>query len=177
MIISLREPARAGFRPSLRSSDADNRPRLVIYQPAILYAEALEAVVKKYSGWRVAHAGTDVGAAAQAAAGGATDALLFEVRTGTATGAQTLVPRLRAACPEVPLILVTQHDGAGFLAAAESANVSAIVHHRDGVGELLAALDSVRRGLPYRSPSIAGGLDRKRRPRCNSPRMQGALMV
>jgi DNA-binding NarL/FixJ family response regulator len=177
MIISLREPAGAGFRPSPRSSDADDLPRLVIYQPAILYAEALEAVVQKYSGWRVSYAGADVGAAAEAATSGTTNALLFDVRTGTAVGAQTLTRRLRAACPELPLILVTQHDGPGFLGAAAVADVSAVVHHRDGVAELVAALDSVRRGFPYRSPSIAIRLEQKRRPRCASLRMHGAIMV
>lgn len=68
-----------------------------------------------------------------------------------------MIRRLRLACPNVPLILLTAHGGKGFLKRAVAANLSAIIHQRDSVAVFLAALEAVQSGRGHQSALIAFG--------------------
>lgn len=155
MNLSIPAPAHAGFDISLTPSDLVPAPRLVIFQPLTMCAEAIEAAVHKHTRWHVACATTKVCVATAAVVACGATALLFDVRTGSAIGVTALIRRLRLACPNVPLILLTAHEGKGFLKRAVAANLSAIIHKRDSVAVFLAALEAVQSGRGHQSALIA----------------------
>jgi DNA-binding NarL/FixJ family response regulator len=160
MIVSRREPVGSGCNTSSNSGDAGPAPRIVIYHPATLCAEALEAVVRKHTRWHVVCATTHANVATASVVAYGAQALLFEVHRGTAVDAKALIGRMRIGCPKTSLVLLTGHDGLALLRAAAAANLSAIVHMGDGVDTVQAALAAVEQGCRYRSPRIEERLDR-----------------
>jgi DNA-binding NarL/FixJ family response regulator len=146
---SITAPAPAGFDISVKPNDRAQAPRLVIFQPMTIWAEAIEAVVHQYTRWHVACATTIVAVATAAAVACGATALLFDTRSGSAMSLTALIRQLRSACPDVPLILLTEHEGNGFLNRAVSATLSAIVLKHDSVAVFRAALDAVENGRRY----------------------------
>jgi DNA-binding NarL/FixJ family response regulator len=79
---------------------------------------------------------------------------LFVLATFATAGALALIKRLRNACPKVSLLLLTQHEGLGFLRAAATAELSAVVHLSESLETFLSALEAMERGCRYRSRLI-----------------------
>jgi DNA-binding NarL/FixJ family response regulator len=128
--------------------------RIVIFQRSPLIADALAVLVRRHSAWTVHFATAELGAAIAAASDRGISALLFESPVGRSKALSALIRRLRISCPGVPLILVTQGDGAGFLRGKAARSLAAIVHFQDAVEAAREALDSVEGGYHYRSPVI-----------------------
>ena len=147
-------PAHAGFDTPLAPSDRAEAPRLVILQPRTLCAQAIEAAVHKHTRWHVACATTELSVAIAAALSCRAQALLFDVRSGNALSITALIRSVRHACPNVPLILLTEHEGRGFLKRAATADLSAIMHKRDSLAAFRTALDAVQTGHAYHSALI-----------------------
>jgi len=59
------------------------------------------------------------------------------------------LPRLRALCPGMNLILLSVHDEPSVRRAAMEAGADAFILKRDIATELLAAIDAIRAGHPY----------------------------
>jgi DNA-binding NarL/FixJ family response regulator len=146
---------------SSRPRAAGHAPCIVIHQRATLCAEALDAVVRKHTPWQVACATTSMHKALRVMQSRAAMAMLFDVPTGPGSDAAALIRRLRLACPETALILLTAQEELDFLTAGAAACLNAIVHQRDSVADFAAALRSVQSGDSYRSPIICG-LHRRR---------------
>jgi DNA-binding NarL/FixJ family response regulator len=124
------------------ASHAEPR-QMVIYQPANLCAEAVAAAIHKHTQWKAVCATTHVGEATAAASRCHADALLFEVRSGSAAAVAALIQTLRNGCRGVPLVLLTQHAGAGFRRAAAAARLAAIIDKREPIDVLKGALRAI----------------------------------
>lgn len=65
------------------------------------------------------------------------------------------LPRLRARCPDMKLILVSVHDQPSVCRSAMEAGADAFVLKRAIATDLLAAIDAVQAGKTYVSPSTS----------------------
>jgi DNA-binding NarL/FixJ family response regulator len=84
------------------------------------------------------------------------------------------VRALKARYPDCPIVLMSCQDGDVFVQAALEAGIDAQVLKSDGMSGLLDAIESVRQGEPFFSPSVASRLSaengriRLARPRCKA---------
>jgi two-component system secretion response regulator SsrB len=65
------------------------------------------------------------------------------------------LPRLRARCPGMKLILLSVHDQPSVCRSAMEAGADAFVLKRAIATDLLAAIDAVQAGRPYVSPGTS----------------------
>jgi hypothetical protein len=79
---------------------------IVICDPAVLYAEVIEAVVLQQTRWQVACVTTDIDAAVVAAQASGAHALLFDVIDGTSVLIAEVIQHVRRACPGLALLLL-----------------------------------------------------------------------
>jgi DNA-binding NarL/FixJ family response regulator len=154
MSSSLQTPVRACSEAVMSGRGALPASRLVICDPASLWAEAIEAVVLKHTAWQVACITTRVEVAVVAAAACAAHAVLFDTSDGSQRAVAELVDRFRCAKPGIELVLVTGHTGVSILRGAIEAGVSACLHKSEPSAVLAEALRAVRGGEGYRSPTI-----------------------
>ncbi len=160
MYSALNAPKRAVTDAAIARRRALPAARLVICDPASLWAETIEAVVLTNTSWQVACVTTSVDTAAAAITACAAHAVLFDVRECSGAELWSMAERMRSARAEVKLILLTSHSGARILRDAEAAGVSASVHKSECSATLEEALQAVRAGRVYRSPAVIRALAR-----------------
>jgi DNA-binding NarL/FixJ family response regulator len=102
------------------------------------------------------------------------DVAIMDMTMPGAGGIQA-IERLRAACPETRVLVLTMHDVPAYLRAALAAGASGYVVKRAADAELLSAIRGVARGRTVLDPGLAtrvveGGLG----PRVPSGRPKGA---
>jgi DNA-binding NarL/FixJ family response regulator len=155
MSSSLQTPVRGRSEALLSGRGVLPAARLVICDPASLWAQAIEAVVLKHTAWQVACTTTSVEVAVVAAAECAANAVLFDTPDGSHRAVAELVDRFQRAKPGIGLLLVTGHTGARILRSAIEAGVSACLNKSEPSAVLEEALQALRAGESYRSPTVA----------------------
>lgn len=83
-------------------------------------------------------------------------------REGVADGI-TLVKQIQRQYPEIRIVVFTMQDNPAIVRIIEDNGVSALISKRDPLTHLTAALEQLRGGLTYRSPTIQALLAENRR--------------
>lgn len=82
------------------------------------------------------------------------DVVLLDLSLPDTSGLEGLL-RLRRAVPTVPILILSMHDEAAYAARALQAGASGYLTKEHATTELLSAIDRVRRGGRYVSPTFA----------------------
>jgi DNA-binding NarL/FixJ family response regulator len=81
------------------------------------------------------------------------DLVLLDLSMPDMTGVD-VIPRIREACPDAKVLVLTMHDSGEMASRVLAAGASGLVLKSDAARDLVRAVQSVEAGKPFLSPSV-----------------------
>jgi two-component system, NarL family, response regulator NreC len=130
--------------------------RLLLADDHVLVRQSLRTLLED-EGFQVVGEASDGQSALEQARSLEPDIVVMDIGMPTRNGLDA-ARAIRLSCPETKIIVVTQHEEEGFVAAAVEAGVKGYVLKSQTATELINAIRQVSRGEVYLSPIISATL-------------------
>jgi two-component system, NarL family, response regulator NreC len=130
--------------------------RLLLADDHALVRQSLKTLLEE-EGFQVVGEASDGQSALEQARALEPDIVVMDIGMPTRNGLDA-ARAIRLSCPETKIIVVTQHEEEGFIAAAVEAGVKGYILKSQTATELINAIRQVSRGEVYLSPSVSATL-------------------
>jgi two-component system, NarL family, response regulator NreC len=130
--------------------------RLLLADDHALVRQSLKTLLED-EGFQVVGEASDGQSALEQARSLEPDIVIMDIGMPTRNGLDA-ARAIRLSCPRTKVIVVTQHEEEGFIAAAVEAGVKGYILKSQTATELINAIRQVSRGEVYLSPSISATL-------------------
>ncbi len=137
--------------------------RIIIADDHTLFRVGLRQMLHSFAGLEVVREATDAAAALAAARRGGADLIVVDLTMPGATGT-SLIEQLRAACPALPVLVLSMHDEPGTVRRALQAGAAGYITKGSSPDVLFQAVSRVAAGEGYVDPTLTEALAVARNP-------------
>ncbi len=131
--------------------------RVIIADDHTLFRVGLRQMLHSFAGLEVVREATDADAALAAARRGGADLIVVDLTMPGATGT-SLIEQLRAACPALPVLVLSMHDEPGTVRRALQAGAAGYITKGSSPDVLFQAVSRVAVGESYVDPTLTEAL-------------------
>lgn len=131
--------------------------RIIIADDHTLFRVGLRQMLHSFAGLTVVREATDAAEALAAAKRGEADLIILDLTMPGATGT-SLIEQIRAACPDLPILVLSMHDEAGTVRRALQAGASGYITKGSSPDVLFLAVSRVAAGERFVDPSLSEAL-------------------
>jgi DNA-binding NarL/FixJ family response regulator len=128
--------------------------RIITADDHTLFRVGLRQMLHSFAGLEVVKEATDAATALAAAKRGGADLIVLDLTMPGATGT-SLIEQIRAACPALPILVLSMHDEPGTVRRALQAGASGYITKGSSPDVLFQAVSRVAAGEGYVDPTLA----------------------
>jgi DNA-binding NarL/FixJ family response regulator len=132
--------------------------RIIIADDHTLFRVGLRQMLHSFPGLEVVKEATDAATALAAAKRGGAELIVLDLTMPGASGT-SLIEQIRAACPGLPILVLSMHDEPGTVRRALQAGASGYITKGSSPEVLFQAVSRVAAGAGFVDPTLAEALE------------------